>query len=254
MMDLTMRVKLLAAPYIIKGIVHGENKCNYEFYLLELLNCSTWFSAQYPGEFYRPKSESHGECDAVNQDYQIDFKLLAAETALQARSIFSSQVYKEENGSVAFCECRRPDGEIKATRLFAALRGKSLVDLYNIRENKTEAHGVEHDVFEALKTLETKKNLLLFFPYKFTFDRPHDYNEAVKSIGEALTGDFHIAFEYRNCQTQGQFDTFLTCIYDQIFLIFLWKNQRLQLVDIVKAEDLPTFVQLSEYTEWGWIE
>ena len=92
MMDLTMRAKLLPAPYIIKNFVGGEDNCNYEIYLLELLNSSAWFSAHYPGGFTKPSSESHGECDAINQIYQIDFKLLASKTALQARR----DVYKRQ--------------------------------------------------------------------------------------------------------------------------------------------------------------
>ena len=93
MMDLTMRAKLLPAPYIIKNFVGGEDNCNYEIYLLELLNSSAWFSAHYLGGFTKPNSESHGECDAINQIYQIDFKLLASKTALQARSVLSDQVH-----------------------------------------------------------------------------------------------------------------------------------------------------------------
>lgn len=54
MMDLTMRAKLLPAPYIIKNFVGGEDNCNYEIYLLELLNSSAWFSAHYLGGFTTP--------------------------------------------------------------------------------------------------------------------------------------------------------------------------------------------------------
>ena len=63
MLDLTMRAKLLPAPYLIKNFVSDENNCNYEIYLLELLNESEWFCVRYPEGFKKPVSESNGECD-----------------------------------------------------------------------------------------------------------------------------------------------------------------------------------------------
>ena len=250
MMDLTMRAKLLPAPYIIKNFVGGEDNCNYEIYLLELLNSSAWFSAHYPGGFTKPSSESHGECDAINQIYQIDFKLLASKTALQARSVLSDQVHKMGQGVIGFGISKLPEGKIQATRLFAAFRGKSLADLYCIRKDQTKVYGVENDILTTLKMLETKKNLLLFFPYEFTFDQYHNCKEAIKSISEALTEDFHVAFEYRDSQIQSRYDTFMTCIYEHSFLIFSVKNRVLKLVDTVETEKVSTFLRLSQYTDW----
>ena len=62
MFDMTMRAKLLPAPCLIKNSVNGENNCNYEIYLLELLNESKWFRVRYPEGFIKPVSESNGEC------------------------------------------------------------------------------------------------------------------------------------------------------------------------------------------------
>ena len=74
----------------------------------------------YLGGFTKPNSESHGECDAINQIYQIDFKLLASKTALQARSVLSDQVHKMGQGVIGFGISKLPEGKIQATRLFAA--------------------------------------------------------------------------------------------------------------------------------------
>lgn len=98
--------------------------------------------------------------------------------------------------------------------------------------------------------LETKKNLLLFFPYEFTFDQYHNHEEAMESISEALTEDFHVAFEYRDSQIQSRYDTFMTCIYEHSFLFFSVKNQVLKLIDTVGIEKVSTFLRLSEYTDW----
>ena len=249
MFDMTMRAKLLPAPCLIKNSVNGENNCNYEIYLLELLNESKWFRVRYPEGFIKPVSESNGECDAINQNYQIDFKLFAAKTALQARSLLSPQIYKDKDGVIFYCESKKPGGTIKATRLFAALRGMSVTDLYTIRKNGNKVFGVENDIFTMLTMLETKKNLFLFFPYEFTFDKYHNKGEALKSISEALTEDFRVSFEYRERQVNRQYNTFVACIYDNAFLIYFVQNQATQLIDIVETKKVSTFLYLYQYAD-----
>lgn len=249
MIDLTMRVKFLPTPYIITNFVGGEGNCNYEIYLRELLNSSAWFSAHYPGGFTKPSSESNGECDAINQNYKIDFKLFVSTTSMCARSNLTSQVYKTKNGSIIWSQCKNSNWYGDIIILHAALREKPLEEFYKIRNKKTRKDSVEKDISIVLKKLETKKNLLLFFPYEFVFDSFHSFDEAMKSISYALTGDFHVAFRYRECETQGQYDTFITCVYEHSFLIFKFENQCVQLIDSVKISDMPTFLQLGDYVD-----
>ena len=246
--DPTMKSKLLPASLIIRNFVHGEDKCNYELYLLELINTSKWFSEKYPGGFQKPASESNGECDAINENYQLDFKLLASKTALQAKSILSSQIYTE-NGVACFCTSK-VGGSVQATRIFAAFRNLSLYDLIKLKNSDTKKYGIENDVRTALRKFETKKNLLLFFPYKFTFEKPHQYDEAVKSITEALNHDFGTAFLFRNQYANG-YDTFLTCIYEETFLIYCVCAGELQLFDSVATNKIITFTRLlNDYGDW----
>lgn len=250
MIDQTMQAKLLQAPYIIHNFVVGADDCNYEVYLLELLNQSNWFSAQYPGGFTKPNSEANGECDANNQYYQIDFKLLAAKTALQARSVLSYQITKIGSGLVTYSTSKNPEGRIRATRLYVALRGKSMSDLQCIRAYSGNKSGIDNDICTMLKTLETNKNLLLFFPYEFSFSLDYSLDKAANYIKEALTDDFSVALEYRNSQTDCQFDTFLTCVYSSYFLLFAYKAPCLELIDIIETKKMPTYIRLGEYTEW----
>lgn len=248
-MDQTMRAKPLPAPLIIKKYVQGEEKCNYEIYLIELLNKSSWFSRSYPGVFVSPSSESHGECDAFNNHYQIDFKLFAAKTLLQARSLLDFQVAKLREGAIVHSACKSPGNSLDTTRLFAAFRGKSLDDLYLFKSQKRKERGIENDILTILKNLETQKNLLLFFPYTFSFDIPHDFSAGVKSIQEALNSDFSAAFAYRK-ETAPQKDTFLTCIYENSFLIFSVVNEQLLFCDSVATKELPTYKLLEGYAKW----
>lgn len=243
-----MKGIMLPAPLIITDFVHGEDTCNYELYLLELINTSKWFFLKYPEGFQKPVSEAHGECDAINKNYQLDFKLLASKTALQAKSILSPQIYTE-NGVTRFCTSKA-DTNIQATRIFAAFRSLSLSDLIELRNSDVKKYGIENDVCTALRIFETKKNLLLFFPYKFAFEKPHLYNEALKSITEALNHDFRTAFLFRNQYANG-YDTFLTCIYKEGFLIYRVYDEELQLCDSVATNDIKTFTRLlDDYGDW----
>lgn len=243
-----MKATILPAPLIIKGFVHGENICDYELYLRELINTSVWFSARYPGGFQKPISESHGECDAINENYQLDFKLLASKTKLQAQSILRAQIYTE-NGENIFC-ASKVDGSIQTTRIWAAFRSLSLNDLIELRNSDNKKYGVKNDVRTALKIFETKKNLLLFFPYKITFEKPHLYDEAIKSIAEAMNHDFRAAFSFRNQYANG-YNTFLTCLYENTFLIYHVSGGQLRLCDSVATKDIETFTRLlDDYGDW----
>lgn len=250
MMDQTMLVALLPVSSLIKNFVKGESGCNYEVYLLELINESQWFSNKYPGGFVAPASEAHGECDANNKAYQLDFKRFASKTALQACNIFSDQIIKLKKGGTLYCSSKKQNGQVKATRLFAAFRGKSMTDLNSIRECETKESGVKNDILSALMTLETQKNLLLFFPYEYSFTQEHSFKEAVKSISEGLENDFGVAFQYREIKTQSKYDTFLTCVYQSTFLIFLINNGNLMLIDTVEADKLPSYLKLKNYSGW----
>ena len=247
--DPTMEAKMLPAPLIIKNFVQGERAYDYEQYMLELINCSEWFSKNYPGGFEMPISEANGECDAINQNYQLDFKLFASKTAIQAKSILSPQIYTM-NGVTSFGRSKKVNSFIRSTRIFAVFRQWSLDDLIRIRDSNNKQYGEENDVHTVLKTLEVKKNLLLFFPYIFSFREPHQYNAAIESIVTGLNHDFETAFLYRE-QYASKYDTFLTCIYGESFLIFSVCDGKLLLVDSVETKNIKIFTTLLDsYGAW----
>ena len=106
-MDQTMRVTILSPSCLIKNFVKGEIVNNYEVYLHELINNSQWFSNKYPGGFVAPTSEAHGECDAINEAYQLDFKLFVGKTTLQSLSEFSDQIVKSKDGGTLYCSSKK---------------------------------------------------------------------------------------------------------------------------------------------------
>ena len=244
-----MRAKLLPATLINKGFVRGEQDCNYEIYLLELVNHSQWFCNRYSGGFTSPTSEANGECDAINEHYQLDFKLFAAETALRASNLLFPQITKMADGEIAYSGSRCSGQTFQANKLFAAFRRKSIDDMYQIRKQAKQKITVENVISSALQVLETKKNILLFFPYEFTFDVPHEYDDAIGSIREAIESDFHSAFLYRKKVAEG-FDTFLTCIYDDSFLLFKVSSGGLDFCESIHSDLLPTYVKYKDLVDW----
>ena len=248
MIDQTMRISLLPAPVINKGFIQGEQDCNYEVFLLELINQSSWFSEHYPGGFVSPSSEANGECDAINKKYQLDFKLFAARTALRARNLQAPQITKIADGAYAYSVSRRPNLTLQATRLFAAFRGKSLDELYDIRSNAKEEYSIEKDISAALEILETQKNLLLFFPYVISFDVFHEQTAAIESIKEGIDNDFLSAFLYRE-RFAKSFDCFFTCIYENQFIIFQIYPDGVQFCELVHVNKTPTFTKLKSHSD-----
>ena len=97
--DKSLRLHLLPSELIVKGFVKGEEQCNYEYYLLELVNQSSFFISLSHGQRYSaPESEAHGECDCISDAYQLDFKLIGGNTRYkpevyyQIRNIFLQKV------------------------------------------------------------------------------------------------------------------------------------------------------------------
>ena len=251
-MDETLRARLLPAVLICKNFIEGMDDCNYEIYLRELVNASSYFRTKSNGLKYEaPKQEAHGECDCISESYELDFKLIASKTALQARRLFSDGIRKTPMGDLAFgIPQMRSDNPrykpISATRIFAALRSLSLSELKTIRKNDVKKPGVEADIKALLETLETKKNVLLFFPYVFSTEKEYD---VTADIIEAISHDFTEAFKYRN-EAASPFDTYLTFLYDGYFVIAVVDENKLRFVDKVEEMSCPTYMKFKSYVEY----
>lgn len=131
MYDKSLIAHLLPSEMIIKNYIHGDPNCNYEKYLLEFINASDFFLAKSGGDIYRlPKSEENGQCDCISASYQLDFKLIASKTALQARSILCPSKAAITSGVIVTGEPKVKEGSIKATRIHAALaKARSVLTL-----------------------------------------------------------------------------------------------------------------------------
>ena len=118
-----MKIGSLPASMIIDNFIHGIEPYRYSDYLLEIVNATPFFLERSRGEGYvNPSSEAHGECDCISTHYQLDFKLIASESKLQAKSIFSPQIFYEA-GVTCYCGSRvnnhcKNYHPIQSTRIF----------------------------------------------------------------------------------------------------------------------------------------
>ncbi len=243
-----LKIRLLPAPTIIKQYVKHDNKCNYEYYLTEMLNLSCWMKKRHSCEFVWNPQQSNAECDAYSGTYGIDYKLIASKTTLQARSIFSPQISVDLNGVSVYYESKC-SGEMKATRLFAAIRHLSLDELYRIRRSAKKAQGIDNDIKTFLITLEKNKNLLLFFPYVFSFIGESKPKDGAEIVAKALQEDFGNSFSYRSNVAKG-YETYFVTIYYDSFLLMIITDNTIRLVDTIPTCDCPTYDHLQDYT---WI-
>ena len=246
-----LMLRMLAAPVTVRNFVKNDPLCNYEFYMVELLNLSKEMRKLHPKEFVWQGDQAHAECDAYSGDYGIDFKLIASQSRMKATSNFSYQYTLLTDGVTAIGESKanalHREKEMTVTRLHAAIRQTSLDDLERIR-NDTSLLPHEKDIQVFLKKLETKKNLLLFYPYEFSYKENIHPEGEIEFLASALQDDFVNAFRYRS-KVLPDFDTFLTTVYYNDFVLFRIIDNQLKLMDVVSGNDCPTFKHLRSYEE-----
>lgn len=254
-MDNTLTAKLLSAPLVCKGFISGMDDCDYEIYLREVVNASEYFKRMSNGAVYTaPPEEAHGEWDCISADYSLDFKLIASETALRARNLFSSGIHKMAEGVTVYTVPKITSNNpkykpIRATRIYAALRSLDLATLKTIRNTKEKTQGIETDIRALLETLETQKHILMFFPYEFFTETDNDFPAVVSEVIEVLSQDFSEAFKYRK-EVAPEFDAYFVFIYAGQFVIMELCENTLKLIDTVTETSSPTYMKIKDYTDW----
>ena len=248
--DKRIRLHILDAPMIIKNFVQGDGRCNYELYLVEMLNNSKCMKRQFPEDFRWQEEQSHSECDAYSDNYGIDFKLAAAKSKLQAKNLLSDQIQLIAPGAYATSASKK-SGEMKSTRLLAAIRPLTIKELRQVASSVVKQRSVENDLSTFVHTISIKKNLLLFFPYRFYTDNGSGLAGDVldKAVVSGLNVDFSAAMAYRAEVAPG-FDTFFATICESRFLLMKYQANSLTLIDVIPTNNSPTYVHLEGYTDW----
>ena len=159
--DRKLTYKILPSQVIVKNFVKNERNCNYEVYLLEILNLSDYFRVLSLGEEYiKPISEENGQFDAISERYSIDFKLFIAESLMEGKSILSYSITKYSDGFYGYGASKaRNKKEMTCTNLCQAIRYLTLEELEGIERDKKRTF-LEKDIASFLDVLRTKKNIL----------------------------------------------------------------------------------------------
>lgn len=165
---------------------------------------------------------------------------------LMANSILKKRPMVLAPGIVACAECKKPSGEVEATKPHAALRGLSVDDLINIRRTKTNHTNIQNDIPQILEVVEVKKHILMLFPYVFSFGQELHSQDPIETIRVAMNEDFRNLFLYREKMSPG-FDTYLVTVFSDLFLVFNIIHGEFRLVESISTKYTPTYKQLLNY-------
>lgn len=243
-----LMIKPMPPSAVISGFVKGVPDCNYELYLRELVNSSAHFLDKGKSTYREPPSEEDGQCDAIAEEYELDFKLLDSKTRLMADSILKMRPVVLAPGVTALVGCRNPDGKVVSTNLRAALRRVSVEDLIGMRNAKTNRDAFETDIPQVLKVFEVKKNVLALYPYIFSFGQQGCTGDPTELIRVVINDCFASLFLYREKVNPG-YDSYLTTVFSDSFLIFRFAHGEFSLTDSVSTENAPTYKRLIRYSE-----
>lgn len=255
--------RLLPAQLLIHGFVDGDSRCNYEVYLTELLNQSSFFMSRSGNNpFKYCEKQDDGQCDAIAKEYEIDFKLLESSSRIEAARMHAHQIHVTKEGTVYSAPLMQEN--IIVTRLHSCLRSiSSFEELDGICKAKPPyvkmqercednvCMQVQRDLYDFIHTLKKEKNLLYFIPEEFDFtDCNYDEKTKMNKIREALVIDFSMAFAYRKSKLP-DYSIFLSCIYKKQMLFYEFREDSLVLVDIVELSLSDTYTYLMDrYAEW----
>lgn len=257
-----LRSSLLPAPMIIKNYVIGDENCNYEKYLLEIVNASQVFRLLSGGkEYTAPDNEAHGENDANSEGYSLDFKLVESSSYLEAYRQYSAGIEVRVPGVKMICESRKK-GSVMVTKLHCALRDiKTFAEIENIVNSESKyipmdartTDNINEQILVDMKTffkvLHKNKNLLLFIPEEFSFDgEGYELSEAIEIIKDALSVDYLLSLEYRKTKIVEK-DTFVMCVFDKQFLLYEYEGGGLVIKEVIQQMKSQTYTKL--YCDYG---
>lgn len=260
----------LEPELVIKNFTPDVENGNYENYILDFLNESEWFMEKVGWiPFFHPVSEHFGECDCISGDYGIDLKLVLSNSELKRKS-WERILYYPQNRTDWLpdqIENIPPDpAEIRrnfATRLHAALRLFDLQDLIHLDalgfgqeySGMKDVDVIKRDVKYFLNNMETEKNLLLFHGYEMFFDAPDSveitFEAGVKELETAFDYDFTNAMVYRHRCVGEAYETYISTIFDNYFVIFQWQGEEagFRFADAVPVDKSPLFLKLRAASE-----
>ena len=251
---LDIKIQILPPQLIIKDFVKKDKRCDYEIYLRELINTSSYFLKKSNDNPYTaPLSEENGQCDCLSPNYKLDFKLLLSETMGQGQREFSTSITRLSDDATAYGDPNIPSTSdkympINATYLHVAFRTLGYERLCEIANTEFKQRCFERDVHLILKDLRKPKNLLCMLPYEFSFDEDISYDVGCSEIVKALNADFINLITYRR-KHQPQFDTYIAFIFHKKIIILSSEGNIFTLIDEIELTKSKTYQELARYSD-----
>ena len=237
-----MKIKMLDSVFIIKNYVNGDENCNYEKYLIELINESIFFRKKSNFLTYKlPIKEDNGECDCYSDLYKMDFKLAAANSRLRAQNLLSMQYKILAPGVRATILPKKTGTQLTTTNFHVVLKNYTMEQLEILLYEEHEFGDYEYDIKCYINNLKTNKNLFFLFPYIFFFDAKYNFKYAIDNISAAIQEHFNESLKLRKKYCPN-FDTYISYIYDNNLIILqLTENFKLKIVDVIYLFKSKTF-------------
>lgn len=240
-----MKQKMLDPVFIIKNYVKGDSNCDYEKYLLELVNESLFFreKSNY-ARYFHPLTEDKGECDCISASYKLDFKLAAANSRLKAQNLLSMQHQILAPGVVSTSLPKLSGAQLSVTNFHAVLRNYIMEQLEELSFLEPKFGDYEYDIKCYVENLKMEKNLFFLFPHIFFFDTKYNFKFAIENITIAIQNDFAESMKLRQKYCPN-YDTFLSFIYDNNLVVLqLIENNKFKIVDVIYLFKSKTFKYL----------
>lgn len=233
-MQKELHVVLLRDNYI-----HGM-KYSYEEYLVDFLNSSKFKFDKGNKEFTRITKQPHGECDATNGTYEIDFKIFADTNHIAGKKNYSLGIVKME-GVTFYTQPERVTGHIEYYDMLKLMRGKK-VDFY--RNIAKEDDDMYVPLIKFMKKIELEKNILLFLPYQYYFEHFETTEEVGQLIAKCIAEEFQQLVTYRKERTLK--DTYIGFVSKDKFILLKESNGYLDYYDIIKTNNSCLYCDLVE--------
>lgn len=250
MIDEELKANIMPATVLLNNFVDNESYSNYEYFLMEYLNQSLFFQKKSEHHVYEhPLSESNSEPDATSPSYEIDFKLLASRSYLRGLRLASPSVSVPCKGVTAYGSPREPNKNFRVGEIHKIFRSLTLDDMLYLRENQNNKPLCDEvDILDVLNTIETEKNLLLFFPYRFSKKQEINQDRLTLLVKEALENDFIELATYRS-RSVPKFETYIVTECNNYFILFTFNPTGFQYIEKIEVQRLPTYVKLLKYSK-----
>lgn len=250
-----MKAEFLTVYMVRKDFIQGKNPSySYEDYLRDFVNCSEHFLKRSNGKPYRkPDSEAQGECDCISDKYAIDFKLFTSQSRMYTAKIFSPSIEVTDDW-ISYGMPEKHEGipgykKEKYSNPYIVFRSLGQDEIMEIRKEEKKTGNKEKDTFQIIKKFETKKNLMMFFPYNFNFDSNDNFEQGRKLAIDGLNADFKYLFQYRMDRLP-EYDTYVSFICEkENFVITKWTGDKLEFVEMIPVYRSSLYCELWHIAE-----